>query len=327
MCHDLVERLVKEPDFDVSTEVGKVYHVGDFRVEVTPDMAEYIIRAEEVLTQVFGDFRRHYRAGRLLVEQRLDLSSLLGPDQFGTADVVFRHGSVLVVLDYKFGRIEVDPVENTQLQIYALGALAAQPDPENISTVVMYIFQPKVTNDLKRWEISKDDLVSRRQRFVEAAAAAMADDPPRIPGETQCFYCRAKAGCYEHHKWVFENLSFQNLDEDAIKDTPVETLLQIWGRKRAVNQYLNAVEEHLTQLARDGKLPGYTVAPGRPGNRRYEDPERAEAVLREHLGDRAYKTQLISPFQAAKLVGADLIEQLTFRPDGRLKLTKLEEDE
>jgi len=62
----------------------------------------------------------------LLVEQRIDFSdSVQVPGQFGTADsiVVNNRDGELMVIDAKFGHTPVDVEENSQLMLYALGAL------------------------------------------------------------------------------------------------------------------------------------------------------------------------------------------------------------
>ena len=85
--------------------------------EITEDMAE--------LTQGYVDHIRAWAAGKpAWIEQRVDVSSFTGqPDQFGTADAVLLWDDELVVVDLKTGYRAVSPTGNTQLMLYALGAL------------------------------------------------------------------------------------------------------------------------------------------------------------------------------------------------------------
>ena len=45
-------------------------------------------------------------------------------DLWGTSDIVIEHGNHLTVIDFKYGRWPVQPKNNKQLMIYALGAAA-----------------------------------------------------------------------------------------------------------------------------------------------------------------------------------------------------------
>jgi hypothetical protein len=88
-------------------------------VEFSDDMAE--------LTQGYVDTVRALGIENLmLIEQRVDVSEITGvADQFGTADCIIfdRRAGELMVIDLKTGYRPVSPVDNTQLQLYALGAL------------------------------------------------------------------------------------------------------------------------------------------------------------------------------------------------------------
>ena len=88
-------------------------------VEFTDDMAE--------LTQGYVDTVRVLGIDNLmLIEQRVDVSDFTGvADQFGTADCIIldKRAGELMVIDLKTGYRPVSPVDNTQLMLYALGAL------------------------------------------------------------------------------------------------------------------------------------------------------------------------------------------------------------
>ncbi|WP_443721580.1 DUF2800 domain-containing protein, partial [Ruminococcus callidus] len=59
----------------------------------------------------------------VLVEQRLDFSRYV-PDGFGTGDCVIVAENVLTVIDFKYGKgMAVSADHNSQMMLYALGAL------------------------------------------------------------------------------------------------------------------------------------------------------------------------------------------------------------
>jgi len=107
------------------TRVGNMVPVNDEGepdrfVEFTEDMAE--------LVQGYVDFvRREGINHRVLVEKRVEFSDFVGiADQFGTADaiIVNEEDGLLSVIDLKTGYRPVDVVENSQLMLYALGAVS-----------------------------------------------------------------------------------------------------------------------------------------------------------------------------------------------------------
>lgn len=100
--------------------IGEMVRVGESEyVEFTDDMAE--------LTQGYVDTVRVLGIDNtMLIEQRVDVSPITGiPDQFGTADCIIhdKRAGELMVIDLKTGYRPVSPVGNTQLMLYALGAL------------------------------------------------------------------------------------------------------------------------------------------------------------------------------------------------------------
>ena len=85
----------------------------------------------------------------ILVEQHVDLSEVLGvPDLGGTPDLVLIYYGGMEVWDLKTGRIEVDPEENHQLILYALGILNKYMAAFQIRDVRLVIHQH---GRLKEW--------------------------------------------------------------------------------------------------------------------------------------------------------------------------------
>ena len=80
--------------------------------DCTENYAQYI--AEEI---------SKYSAPVVMVEQRLDFSRYV-PGGFGTGDCIIVADDVLTVIDYKHGKgVAVSAERNSQMMLYALGAL------------------------------------------------------------------------------------------------------------------------------------------------------------------------------------------------------------
>jgi hypothetical protein len=87
-------------------------------IEITDDMAELVQGYVDVVRGLTATARW------TAVERKVDVSEITGqPEQFGTADFLALFDHELMVLDLKTGYRPVSPVDNTQLMLYALGAL------------------------------------------------------------------------------------------------------------------------------------------------------------------------------------------------------------
>ena len=82
----------------------------------------------------------------IMVEHRLDYSEYV-PEGFGTGDLVIVADGVIEVIDFKSGRgVRVDAHRNSQLMLYALGALLEFDPLYDIHHVRMTIVQPRLNN-------------------------------------------------------------------------------------------------------------------------------------------------------------------------------------
>ena len=94
----------------------------------------------------------------IMVEHRLDYSEYV-PEGFGTGDLVIVADGVIEVIDFKGGRgVRVDAHRNSQLMLYALGALLEFDPLYDIHHVRMTIVQPRL-NNLSSYEMEADELL------------------------------------------------------------------------------------------------------------------------------------------------------------------------
>lgn len=154
-------------------------------VEFTADMAD--------LVQGYVDTVRKLAEGKtLLVEQRVEFSEFVGvPDQFGTADTILLGGDELMLIDLKTGHTPVLVDGNSQLMIYALGALKKLMDEEGLTdsdqpfdpfsyagnvvgvkTIRLAIYQPKVAG-MTEWTCTLDYLKEFAQKVRDKAQTAI----------------------------------------------------------------------------------------------------------------------------------------------------------
>lgn len=76
----------------------------------------------------------------ILIEQKVDFSEYV-PDGFGTADCLIVSDETLHIIDFKYGLgVLVDAYENSQMECYALGALAIYESLYDIKEISMTFF-------------------------------------------------------------------------------------------------------------------------------------------------------------------------------------------
>lgn len=106
-------------------------------VEFTEDLCEMVSGYVDIVKELARD-------NELLVEQRVDFSEFVGvPGQFGTADaIIFRPDGEMLLIDLKTGYKYVGVENNSQLMLYALGALRMFELAQDIRSVRLMIYQP-----------------------------------------------------------------------------------------------------------------------------------------------------------------------------------------
>lgn len=110
----------------------------------------------------------------------------------GKADVIYHDTEAALVLDYKTGRNEVEESPRNR-QLRDLAVLVSVNI--GVKRVHVAVIQPWVTREPEVCTYELDDLIAARNELVGRIVASNNPNSKRIPGETQCKYCRAKAQC------------------------------------------------------------------------------------------------------------------------------------
>jgi len=121
----------------------------------------------------------------------------------GQADLICIQDHRAAVYDFKSGRNEVaEP--NTNLQLRDLAVLAAMRWPlHEVTVAIVQPFsarQPPCVYD----ENDLQQALTQMRRRVKASNNPLS---PRIAGEKQCKYCRAKTRCAEYRAWTNQVLT------------------------------------------------------------------------------------------------------------------------
>lgn len=244
---------------------------------------------------------------KLLVEKKIDCSSILGRKRTGTGDaIIVSKGPVLEIHDYKNGHHPVYAEKNTQEMIYGASYLLSNPRLDWITHVKLTIHQPNVKEEPDEWVVE----VGKLMRFAKYARkmAKMADEAILFkglnPSDKACYWCDGKATCPALDKEVvsvFDDLDplFETIH---IPDGP-EDLAERYEKIPLIKQWVKAVTAAAYQRMNMGQdLPGHKMVEGRKGDRKFVN-RRSAIVFLQTLRlrkDQMFNLELRSPTQLKK---------------------------
>lgn len=244
----------------------------------------------------------------VLLEQRLDFSPWV-PDGFGTGDCIIIQGNRLDIVDYKYGQgVAVSAKDNSQMRLYALGALNDYGIIYNIAEVGMHIFQPRL-NNISTEVLTVDELMSWGEEVAPIAELASQGKGDYCSGE-HCRFCPHAGQC---PTLSADCLKVVNLGEGkaAVPTMAPWMIADILKQESIITGWLKAVKERaLSQMLNGEEIPGYKVVEGR-GSRDWDDKE-VEAVLQAHgyTPDQYTTTEILSPYQMEKSLGKKKVAEL-----------------
>ena len=281
--------------------------------EADGEMGEYV--------QIYLDYARAL-PGEHFIETRVDFSDYV-PEGFGTSDFISLDipNKTLYICDLKYGKgVQVYAKGNSQMQLYALGALEAFSHFAEIETVVMVICQPR-RDWIDEWSISLLDLFKFGEYAKQKAEEALTPNAPRTPSEYACQWCPHQARCPELYQLTLKTLGSE-FDEmnppDSLSD---EQLAYALSNQKLIASWFSAIEEVVRErLESNEGFPGYKLVAGR-SNREWINPEQAAIALAgTYSEDQIFEKSFLSPAKAEKLVGKKnlaLIEPLITKKSGK----------
>lgn len=252
----------------------------------------------------------------VMVEQRLNFSRWV-QDGFGTGDAVIVADGTLHVIDFKYGTgVPVSAEGNSQMRLYALGALDMFGELYDIDTVVTTIYQPRLAS-ISTDTISKDDLLD----WAENTLRPLADQAYKGEGDLNagswCRFCKLRNTC---RKRAEANLAMAQHDFKLPPTLSDEEIAVILDKLDDLISWAGDVKEYALNAALHGtRFHGWKLVEGR-SNRRYTD-EAAVAQIVSETGRDPYEHKLLGITAMEKLLGkkqfATLLSDLVERPQGK----------
>lgn len=274
-----------------------------YQAEMESYTDEYVDRIKELML--------HYKTKPYVVaEKRVDFSQFV-PQGFGTADCLIMTGEDLHVIDFKYGKgVPVDAVGNSQLRLYALGALQEYSLLYGFKHIYMHIIQPRIGN--YRDDLMKtDDLLAWGRDVVKPKADEAFGAKGVFKAGAWCKFCRAKGQCLARaeHYAELEPIAEDNHDPRLIDSQQLGTFLTV---AKELEDWAKDLQEYALSACLDGKeVPGWKAVEGR-GSRVFTDQEDAFEVLRENdIPDEVlYNRVPLTLAQTEKAVGKKQFQEL-----------------
>lgn len=328
-----------------------------------PQSEEYDTEEIEQITDVYAEFvitiiekmKENGCEPLAFVEERVDYSHI-APSGFGTADMLIigkdeQGRGILHVCDFKTGAgVLVDADHNSQMMLYAIGALAAYGFLYDIEIVRMSIIQPRLDN-ISTFECSRQELEDWGESIKPIAKLAYEGKGEQHPGDW-CRFCRAKPVCKAcaDEALALCREDFLDLDAGAFDDTaeesdmtapyeadtqttvfkqpgliPISELAEILPTLNRISSWIEAVFAFVASEAINHgvPIPGYKVVEGR-SKRVFTDTKAVVDVAVQNGYTDLYKQTLITLTEFEKMMGKkkfnELLGEYVAKPPGKLAL-------
>ena len=266
----------------------------------TPDLTYYNSEMEycanEYATYIL-EIVEAAQSPQVLIEQRVEYSRW-ATEGFGTADCIVIADGILHVIDYKHGKgVQVEADSNSQMMLYALGALELFDSLYDIESVSMTIFQPR-RNNISTSMLTKESLYKWADEVLRPAAELAWNGEGEFRCGDWCKFCKAKAVCKKRADVNMELARHEFAEPALLSDSEIAAILpQIddligWGS--------DLKDYALQQALRGSTFDGFKVVEGR-SNRRYTD----ETAVADKV-----KALNLNPYEPPKILGITAMTSL-----------------
>lgn len=252
----------------------------------------------------------------VLVEQRLDYSRYV-EGGFGTGDCVIVAGTTLHIVDYKHGKgVQVEAENNSQMLLYALGALEIFDGIYDIETISMTIYQPRRAN-VSTYSITIDELLDWAENTLVPAAKLANSGEGELECGEWCKFCKVKQDCRKRAEYNMELAKYDFQLPPLLEDVDIEMVLH---RIDGLVSWANEIKEYALQAAIGGKeWSGFKLVEGR-SNRKYTD-ETVVANAVTAAGFDPYEHKVLGITAMTSLLGKKKFEEIlgsfTIKPQGK----------
>jgi hypothetical protein len=296
-----------------------------YRLQETDDSEWFTVDKEMLeVAEDYADYVRGFinKKSVVLIEEKFDLSCI-SEGQFGTSDATVLNDNHLHVFDLKTGHNIVKAEENSQLMLYALGAVEELSDIYDIEEITLHIVQTRAGH-IDSWTLSINDLLEFKEFAKTQAKAIIEGEVTFNPNTKGCQWCPHKVDCKalkEHVEKVITG-TFDDLDEIDGKANLIDNshIKKILDNADLITNFIKAVqEEALIRMEEGQEIDGYKLVEAKT-NRKWINEEEVEAYL-SNLDDGVdyyQEPKLLPMSKILKILAKDKgIEKLVYKPEGK----------
>lgn len=312
-AHNLAEHKLKRALKQRSRRPVSDYDCDEME-ECTDDYVSFIMEQVETARRACAD-------PVVLIEQHLDYSRY-AEGGFGTGDCIIVADGTLSVVDLKYGKgVAVEAENNSQMMLYALGALELFDAIYEIEKVQMTIYQPRLES-VSTWEIPVPQLMNWvRAELVPKAELAAKGEGMFISGDW-CRFCKARNQCRARAEEFLKLAQMEFRLPALLSEEEVAEVLTVADElaKWSADIYAFATDQ---AIVHGKQWSGFKLVEGR-SNRKYSSEEEvAQAAGKAGYKD-IYKRTLIGITEMEKLMGkkkfGEIIGGLLYKPKGKITL-------
>ena len=286
------------------------------------DMELYTDDYSDYVYEQYKKAQRYDENAQIFIEQRLDFSCYV-PDGFGTGDAVIISKGKIQIIDLKYGQgVLVNAENNSQMMLYALGALKKFGKDYEIKKVKLVIFQPRREN-VSVWETTVTQLKKWAEKKLRPRAEMAFKGTGNYQPGSHCQFCKAAAKCRARAE---ENLK---LAQEEFKKPPLLTdaeIESILSKIQGLKKWADEIWEFALEQALKGKQwNGFKVVQGK-SVRKYSDEQKVVDACNKAGYKDIYVKKLITLTEMEKLMGKkvfnEVLGSLIEKPAGKPTLVE-----
>ena len=291
----------------------------------TADRPDYVEIDVETCMEKVAEAKAKTPDAVFCVEQKLDFSEWV-PGGFGTGDFVIIADGTMEICDLKYGKgVPVSAKDNSQMRLYALGAISEFSFLYDIDKVKMTIIQPRL-DSISSDEVTVDELLKWAEVIVKPRAQLAIKGEGEFKAGEHCKFCKARKNCRARAEKNMELAKYDFQEPPTLDDNDIVDILK---RLDEFEKWVKDIKDFALEQALNGvNYEGFKVVEGR-SNRKYSDENKvAEILLNQGFQESMIYTKKldgISKLESAigKKEVQRLIGDLIVKPQGKPTLVSI----
>lgn len=251
-----------------------------------------------------------YPDSMFMIETKVKINAI---QDTGTADaIIYKEATkTLVIGDLKYGFNLVEPEENTQALLYAMGAAGLFPQGE-IEHIEITIIQPRGMHPdgpIRTWKMAYKDMLDWELFLYDAVAKTEEPNAPRKAGKW-CKYCKAAVTCKTLRDSALDTAMAQfdtqgNITLPVVESLTPEQLGRVLESAEALEGWIKQVWKYGEAEAQAGRVPPNFKLVAKRAHRSWKNEDEARIWLEEVFAEAEILTEpkLKSPAQIEEEVG------------------------